>query len=206
MPLLVVLVLMFSACASNPDVQDSDPESRFQDRIQTQESGGITVSAAVPDAKETQKLFGKDLYKRNIQPVWLSFKNQRDTPITFMPVGLDPTYYSPLEAANIDIRTDREVDSRSLVNRFFLDQGMDMIILPGEQLSGFIFTRLDEGTKSFNVDVVYKGGFETFPFFIPVPGLKVDHYAVDWNSLYPAEQFTDIEDLELDEMLENFQC
>ena len=83
---------------------------------------------------------------------------------------------------------------------------MNLIIMPGEELSGFIFTQLDEGTKSFNVDVVYEGDFETFPFFIPVPGLKIDHYEVDWQSLYPPEQFTDMEELQLIEMLEEFQC
>jgi hypothetical protein len=203
---LFVIVLALSACASNPDMQDTDPGSKFEDRIQTQQNDGIQVSVAVPDAKETEKLFGKDLYKRRIQPVWLKIVNQKDIPITFMPVGIDPIYYSPLEAANIDVRTDREIDSRSLVNRFFLDQGMDLIILPGEELSGFIFTQLDEGTKSFNVDVVYRDGFETFPFFVPVPGLKIDHYDVNWKSLYPPDQFTDMEELQLVEFIEDLQC
>ena len=163
-PLLLLACLLLSACATDPATQDQDPESRFQDRIQIQESDDIRVSAAVPDAKETERLFGKKLYKRRIQPVWIRIENRRDTPVTFMPVGLDPTYYSPLEAANIDLRTDDNIDGRSLVNRFFLDQGMDLLIMPGEELSGFIFTQLDEGTKSFNVDVIYRGGIVTFPF------------------------------------------
>jgi hypothetical protein len=83
---------------------------------------------------------------------------------------------------------------------------MDLIVLPGEELSGFIFTRLDEGTKSFNVDVIFRGGFSTFPFFIPVPGLKIDHYKVDWKNLYPADQFVDMDDHQLVEYLENFKC
>lgn len=204
--LLALLILLLSACASDPIVQDMDPESRFEDRVQTREKDGIRVSAAVPDAKETEKLFGKNLYKRRIQPVWLRIENQREIPVTFMPVGLDPTYYSPLEAANIDIRSDREIDSRSLVNRFFLDQSMNLIILPGEELSGFIFTQLDEGTKSFNVDVAYAKGFSTFPFFIPVPGLKIDHYDVNWSELYPPEQVQELAGIELVRHLEQFDC
>ena len=56
MPLLLLLVLMLSACASNPDVEDMDPESRFEDRIQTQQQDGIQVSAAVPDQASTIRL------------------------------------------------------------------------------------------------------------------------------------------------------
>lgn len=204
--ILAPFLLLLMSCASDPSLKDQDPESNFEDRIQTQEQHDIRVSAAVPDARETEKFFGKKLYKRGIQPVWLRIENSKDTPVTFMPVGLDPVYYSPLEAANIDLRTDQQIDSRSLVNQFFLDQGMDLVIMPGEELSGFIFTRLDEGTKSFNVDVTYRGGFSTFPFFIPVPGLKIDHYNVEWETLYSPEQFTDMEEVQLVEMLENFKC
>jgi len=203
---LLPLALFVSACATSPAVQDADPESKFEDRIQTQEGDNILVSAAVPDANETKRLFDKDLYKRSIQPVWLKIQNRKEVPVTFMPVGLDPRYYSPLEAANIDVRSDREIDSSSLVNRFFLDQGMELVVRPGQELSGFIFTQLDEGTKSFNVDVAYEGGFATFPFFIPVPGLKIDHYEVDWNKLYPPEQIVDLEADQLIEILEEFQC
>ena len=203
---LCLLASLLSACATDLQPKDLNPESKFEDRIYTQEKDNIQVSAAVPDARETEKLFGRDLYKQGIQPVWLKIENDTDLPVTIMPAGLDPTYYSPLEAANSHLRSNSEIDSRSLVNTFFLDQSVDLAVMPGEVLSGFVFTGLDEGTKSFNVDITYEGGFTTYPFFIPVPGLKIDHYTVDWNNLYPPEQVTDRDQIQLVDIIENFDC
>jgi hypothetical protein len=74
-------------------------------------------------------------------------------------------------------------------------------------MSGFIFTRLEEGTKAFNVDVSDAERFDTFTFFIPVPGLNVDHYQVDWANLYPPEQVRDFDAPEpLLDAIEEFVC
>lgn len=69
---------------------------------------------------------------------------------------------------------------------------------PGETRRGFIFSKLDEGTKAFNVDIAGESDsgeslFETFTFFIPVPGLNIDHYNVDWENLYPQNQWVDLD-------------
>lgn len=200
------MLLFLCGCGSSAKVP-GHLEGSYTDRIQSQERNGLAVSAAVPGEDETKEIFGRNLYKQNIQPVWLKIENRKDIPITFLPVGLDPSYYSPLEVANIDLRSNSSVQPTSLVNRFFLDQSIDLTVMPGESLSGFIFTQLDEGTKSFNVDVAFGGGLETFPFFIPVPGLKVDHYAVDWDGLYTAEAFINFEnERDLVEKIENFDC
>ena len=166
----------------------------------------MVVSAAVPSAKETRELFKQDLYRQKIQPVWLKILNNRTESITFLPVGLDPEYYSPLEAANLQLDDEREIELDSLVNSVFLEQSMTLTVPPGEELSGFLFTRLDEGTKSFNVDIAWQGDFETFSFFIPVPGLAIDHYSIDWKNLYPGEQVVELDDATLIEVLEGFDC
>lgn len=206
-PALLVVLLFVASCASiQDDTYDSIPEGDYRDRVQTQENNGLRISAAVPSAKETENIFNQALYKQGIQPVWLRIENQRDIPVTFLPVGLDPLYYSPLEAAHSTLPWNRDIKPNLLVNEFFLDQSITLQILPGEELGGFIFTRLDEGTKSFNVDVAYKDGFETYTFFIPVPGLNIDHYEVDWDNLYPADDYVDLEEQQLIEMLEQFDC
>jgi hypothetical protein len=205
---LVVRILLaaglagvLAACAATPFPADTDPADEFRDRIQRQEAGGVRVSAAVPSAEESERLFGKKLYKKRIQPVWLKIENERDDPVVFLPVGLDPYYYSPLEVANLDVPENS--GSSNLVNEFFMDQGMNLLVPAGESLAGFVFTNLDEGTKAFNVDIRGTGDFfETFTFFIPVPGLRLDHHAVDWKNLLPLDARQDLDTESLIEMLE----
>ncbi|MEJ2385720.1 MAG: hypothetical protein P8Y54_15295 [Xanthomonadales bacterium] len=167
---IALVSILVSACASAPSPVASMPEGDFRQRIVTQEVDGVRVSAGVPSAQESKALFGKPLYKRGIQPVWLKIENERDLPVSFLPVGLDPMFYSASEVAFID-----QPESRapvSLASRFFVDQAMQkLMVQPGDELSGFIFTRLDEGTKTFNVDLLDAERFTSLTFFIPVPGL-----------------------------------
>lgn len=200
----LVWMLLLSACASSPAPVTQIPEGDYRERIQVQEDSDVRVSAAVPSALESQSLFGRHLYKKGIQPVWLKIENSRDTPITFLPVGLDPQYFSPLEVANLDAKTSQPPES--LVDEFFMEQGMSLMIPAGAELSGFVFSKLDEGTKAFNVDIKSEGGFETFTFFIPVPGLNIDHYTVDWDNLYPAERRVELGTEQLIEEIEKYAC
>jgi hypothetical protein len=53
-----------------------------------------------------------------------------------------------------------------------------------------MFTNLDEGTKSFNVDIFGEDDAWYFTFFIQVPGLAIDHYEVEFESLYQEDRDT----------------
>jgi hypothetical protein len=203
---LLLAALVTVSCASAPEHPYSDMETAYQERVVIQQGDGITVSAAVPSAEETKQLFKLNLYKYGIQPVWLNIRNERNDRVTFLPVGLDPQYYSPLAAANVRLRADRAVAPRSLLNQFFIDQSIELSLMPGDEVKGFIFTELDEGTKAFNVDVAWEGDFKTFTFFIPVPGLAIDHYEVDWENIYPPEEVVELGDEKLIEKLESFAC
>jgi hypothetical protein len=202
--IVLVSTVLLSACTAPPELFVQIPEGDYRERIQIQEANDVRVSAAVPSAQETTEIFGKPLYKRGIQPVWLKIENNRSEAITFLPVGLDPQYFSPLEVANID--TTQSENPGSLVDDFFIDQSISLIILPGEQLSGFVFSKLDEGTKAFNVDIVGEDDFETFTFFIQVPGLQIDHYAVDWRNLYSEDQWIELEQEQLIAEIEKYAC
>jgi hypothetical protein len=205
-PLCLACLFLLTACASAPRPVTEMPEGDYRERIQVQEAGGIRVSAAVPSAKESQSLFGKPLYKNGMQPVWLKIQNSRDTAVTFLPVGLDPEYFPPLEVANLDASDSEPVES--LVDKFFMGQSMRLLIPPGAELSGFVFTKLDEGTKAFNVDIagVNSNDFVTFTFFVPVPGLNVDHYSVDWRNLYAEDQWVELDRDRLIEEIEKYDC
>ncbi len=206
-------LLFLSACASAPGSHPDIPEGDWKDRAQTQEQNGIEVSAAVPSARESQELFGMPLYKKGIQPVWLRISNNRDSRVNFLPVGLDPQYFTPLEVANTDLKDKDKEDPTRIVDEFFMQQGLGALAVePGETRSGFIFSKLDEGTKAFNVDIVGTSDeagisdFDTFTFFIPVPGLNIDHYNVDWANLYAEDEWVDLEADQLIEIIEKMTC
>jgi len=197
--------LLLSACASAPSPVYQVAEGDYRQRIQVQEDGGVRVSAAVPSASETETLFGKPLYKRGIQPVWIKIENSREATVTFFPVGLDPMYFSPAEVATLD--GGESQTSANLANDFLVKQGMQSLIVPpGGSLSGFVFTKLDEGTKAFNVDIRGVEDFQTFTFFVQVPGLAIDHYNVDWANLYSSDQWVDLDRDTLIAEIEKYDC
>jgi len=196
---------LICACASAPQ-SNPELEGDYLDRAQTQEKQGVRVTASVPSAEESKELFGTPLYRRGVQPVWLSIENNSDDHIMFLPVGLDPAYFSPIEAANLNVKADQVTKSSSLVNQLFYKAGLGNNVPPGGKSSGFIFSTLDEGTKAFNVDVVKESDLISFTFFIPVPGLRLDHHTVDWQNLYPVEEVSDLSRDELIEKLESAIC
>jgi len=203
--IVFISLLFVSACSSTPQTGHIF-EGDYRDRAQSQEENGIRVTAGVPSADESKAIFGAPLYRRGVQPVWLKIENNRDEIVSFLPVGLDPAYFTPIEAANLDLKDQKVSDKRSLINQQFFKAGMGSTVPPGGQRSGFIFSQIDEGTKSFNVDVIGKSGLSTFTFFIPVPGLRLDHQTVDWENLYPADQFRDLSRDELIEQIEPETC
>jgi len=202
---LICSLALITACASSfPTAPEL--ESDYLDRAQTQEKDGIRVTAGVPSADETERLFGTRLYRQGVQPVWLSIENGRDEYVSFLPVGLDPAYFTPIEAANLDVKEKQAKKSVTVINQQFFSAGLGANVPSGETSSGFIFSVLDEGTKAFNVDVVSQSGLTTFTFFIPVPGLRIDHHKVDWQALYPDEEVAELTRDELIAELEAAIC
>lgn len=197
-----ILLLVVLWAAPVVAIDEADVQA-FRERLQTQSNEWVSVTAGVPSRDESEQLFSRDLYKEGIQPVFLRIRNTLPETLHFLPVGLDPVYYTPLEVANFGAN----ISGERLVNLEFLQIEMSMVIEPGSVREGFIFTKLDEGTKSFNVDVVNQNNFDTFTFFIPVPGLKIDHYEIDFPSLYePSEGLETDDPEELARWVEAFQC
>jgi hypothetical protein len=202
----MVVALLCSACASQPTPNPDIEGTNFRDRIQTQSGNGVTVRAGVPSARETEEIFDMDLYKRGVQPVWLEVVNETDLDLGFLPVGLDPSYFTPIETATIDLKP-KELRARDrLRDVAMFKAGMGVHLDAGATRSGYVFSVLDEGTKTFNVDVIEEGFLQSFTFFIPVPGLRVDHYDVDWANLYPEDSVRDLDRDQLIAWLEEQVC
>jgi hypothetical protein len=178
----------------------------FEQRVETQERDGLQVSVTVLSADEARKVFGVDLYGRNIQPVWVHLRNGTDLPYWFMLHALDPDYYSTGEAAYKSHRwywtsTNRRIDEH------FERLGIIPALPPRGETSGFAFTNVKLGTKEVNVRLLTERGVEDFRFYVPVPGFQADYHAVAWDELAGSTEFVELEsDRELFEALQELPC
>ncbi len=200
----VLFMVLVSGCATfNPHSGDELP---FMDRTQTQYQAGVRVTAAVPSAEESKQVFGVDLYGSGVQPVWLKIENTNKKAVFFLPLGLDPEYFTPFEAAyrNHFAFSTPENDK---MDRYFFKQRQHIYIAPDSVIAGFVYTPVDEGTKGFNVDIIGEDQeFRTFVFFINVPGLRIDHYQVDFEHLYSNKEIVSLDKKDFRRALENLPC
>ena len=173
------------------------------DRLHIQTERSLTVATAVPSAEETEAIFGVDLYRKNVQPVWIQVENHGDSTLFLTPMGLDQGYYTPRETAHRS-RADKSATPR---NQHFEKSGIvNMRVPPNSIQSGYIFSRVDEGTKSFNVDIIGGEQPHMMTFFVPVPGLKLDHYEVDIPGMYPESELEHVDLQQLVAALETMPC
>lgn len=172
------------------------------DRLHVRTDRSLVISAAVPSVDETRRIFGANLYRKNIQPVWVQVENRADSTVYLTPMGLDPAYFTPREAAN-RIRQRRDASHSGQ----FEERGYIQMAVPANSIqSGYIFSRVDEGTKSFNVDVIGDGEAHMLTFNIPVPGLKLDHYNVDLKAIHDESELKHVDIPQLVAELEAMPC
>jgi hypothetical protein len=156
----------------------------FMERAQTQEDPRAKVTVAVLAAAESRRLFGVDLARRGIQPVFVRIENRAAEPLRLQLVGIDPRYFTPLEAAAavhfsilrrlsafgalgwlflpllllvpLKLVTARQANRR--MDELFRERGFRLGPIPAAAVAeGFVFTTLDLGTKVIHVRLVPAG-------------------------------------------------
>lgn len=151
------------------------------DRAVRQSNDAADVLAAVPDARECERLFGVPVTRRGIQPIYLEITNRSDSPLRLRIVGIDPEYFTPLEAAALNhFSILKRLSAYGLLGwlffhlilltlpsklftAFLANGDMDELfqeqafrlrpIPPGETVRGYVFTRFEAGTKVFHVSL-----------------------------------------------------
>jgi hypothetical protein len=200
----LMLLVMFAVTPTflnsfrfNPD---GSGDASFIARAQQKAAPGIKVSASALGARESQQSFGENLAGRNIQPVWLSIENETDEQLVFLPITMDPDYYSAYEVSYkfhgaLSLAANRARDE------FFLKRQMASILPPHSKTTGFVYGVLDAGVKYAHIVIAGSNLVETFGFALPVPGpvfVGTNIRAVD---VYPGKK---IEDLELSSIRTTF--
>ena len=158
----------------------------FRERMKEKTQNGLTVSTAVPSREEAKAIFGVDLAKKHIQPVWFELQNDSQIPYAFLLSALDPNYFSAHEAAYRSHFRWRPGTNRKMDAHFDSLQ-LEGLLLPGQRKTGFVFTNLKLGTKEVRVSLFGPGRIENFEFYASVPGFRADYHEVDWKALYARE-------------------
>ena len=174
-------------------------------RAKTQKEEGISVTAAVLSDAESEEVFGVDLAKNAIQPVWLKIQNTTDKPVTLLYVVTDPGYYSPNEAAYTNYSYASPVNEE--ISEYFNEHSINREIPAGGELSGFFYTNWDPGVKVLNVSLFGEDREKNFLFYFKIPGIKIDYQRVDWDSLYKKDEYINYEtEDDLRKALESVPC
>jgi len=157
----------------------------FMERAQQQEDGHATATVAVLTPAESHEVFGVDMARRGIQPVFLRIANRSAESLRVQMVNIDPKYFTPLEAAGVNhFSIARRLSAFGVMgwlfvpllalvplklvtawlangrmDDFFRSQGFRLgPIPPGSTAEGFVFTTLDLGTKVVRVRLTRVGG------------------------------------------------
>ena len=209
-------------------------ETPFLERAEVRQDDEMVVRLAVLDDRESDRFFGVPLARRGIQPVWLHIQNIGRQSFRLRVASLDRNYYPPLEAAYachfrflkrilgyglliwflmfilpflfllvIKLFAARLANRR--MNDFFQAHGIGWgLIKPGTELSGFVFTSLDEGTKQVAVRLVAATQVKEFAFSIPIPGLRVDHGGKQFDALVKSADAVECDEADLRRRLAAF--
>jgi hypothetical protein len=204
--LFVIFILMSYGCGTAPFNPRPFEEVHFQERAQTQTRDDVRVTAAVLSAEESEAIFDAPLYKKEIQPIWLEIENKGTEELLFLPYSIDPEYFSPLEVPYMN-KSRFSKKAREQMDQYYHEHAMGLNIAPDSVRSGFVFTNLQMGAKSFNVDLVGKDNkARTFTFFIPVPGIDTVRKEIDRDSLYRKDQRVSYSKNDLRKALEELPC
>jgi hypothetical protein len=196
---VVAAATLLNSFQFNPDPSGDD--ASFILRAQHKEVHGIKVSASALGAYESRRSFGENLARYNIQPVWLSIENETDEQVAFLPITMDPDYYSPYEVSYrfhgvLSFASNRARDE------FFLKRQIASIILPRSKAIGFAYGALDNGIKYAHIVIAGKDRVEIFDFALPVPGPAFVGTNIRANSIYPDKK---IEELDLSSLRMTFE-
>ena len=200
---LATLLMVMQACATAKPLP-VDPLA-YRNRTESSVNEDVTVTVAVPTISEAQAIYSVELSSKHIQPVWVEVKNDSADTYWFLPLGLDPEYFSPSEAA-FAFHTDSDETNRQLDEKFQKLQ-IQNPVRPESTEAGFVLVNLDEGFKAIDIDLISREAVKSFSFIMSDPEFRADFKLVDFETLYAADDIISIEDeKELRRVFEELPC
>jgi len=204
---LLLLLGRFSVDLVRPYHPKPVNQVAFLDHAETQMIGPVRVTVSALGPTESRAIFDVELALSGIQPVWLEVENGDTVPLFYLRAGTDPEWFSPYEVYWLS-RFKAPRRANRLMEARFYDLQFENPVLPGQTHAGFIYTRLDEGVKALDLDLVGIGRtLYSFTFSVPVPGFRADYTQVDFDTLYRPDSLVVIDtEEELRRAVENLPC
>ena len=195
-----IVLLSLVGCATTQEVR-TKASAPFMQRAQTQRRAHLEVTVAIPSKSEEKDIFAAPLSEKGIQAIWIRIKNYENAPCMFLPLLVDQNYFPPYEVI-YKFKQSNNQDWYAEIK----DKSIHHFIEPRGEISGFIFTNLVHGTRRISIGVVGHGSLETFVFYVQDPGIQLDYEMVDFDSLYPGERITYVNEADLRSALEKLPC
>ena len=165
--LLGMLSFILAGCASWKVPAEFDV-SALRDRAETEMLNGVRLSAAVLSTSDSKRMFGADVNKTGVQPVWIEVENTTDQVLWLLRTGTDPDLFSPLEVAWSFHKTFAG-ETNARLDEHFDSLGFQNPIQPGSTQSGILFTNPHHKTRLLSVDILGQGQLFPFTLFPSVP-------------------------------------
>jgi hypothetical protein len=164
-------MLFVSACATWQAPTDTG-DGPLRERALSQERSGVRLSAAVLGSEDSLRMFGADVTKSGVQPVWIEVRNDSDQFLWLLRSGTDPDYFSPLEVAwAAHVRMGGSTNAR--IDELFDRLAFSNPIPAHGTSSGILFTNAQPVTKLLIVDLLGTRRLVPFTMLLPVPGEAV---------------------------------
>ena len=192
----LALLLLTGACASPFERPAPFDDGPLRARAVTKTDDGIRVSAAVPSGDESRSIFGVDLDQRGIQPLWLEIENGSERSFYFLPTGLDPEYFAPLEVAFLYEGPFHDEGKAALAEHLeALSFDSRSPIAPGETVSGFVYANRADPSMMVQVDLIGREWSDSIGLVVPVPGTEAAQQRMAaLSGLYAESDVVEIDD------------
>lgn len=205
----LILLALTSACGTSFERPPPLLDWPSKQDIVTRSEDGISVTAAIPTPEQSRSIFGVDLGQKGVLPIWLEIDNGSDRAFSFLPTGLDPEYFSPIEVAALYKKGLNDEGYAALTNHIER-AGFDYrtAILPGDRIAGFVYTRRIDPTVIAEIDLIGQNWGRRISLYLAEPGTRtVAERIATLEGLYDETQIIEIEnEAALRKALEQLPC
>ncbi|MBN3761523.1 LssY C-terminal domain-containing protein [Burkholderia sp. Ac-20365] len=202
---IAALVLAIVGCSTwqAPPHADDGP---LRTRAVSATNRNVRVSATVLGSEDSERMFGADVTRARVQPVWVEVQNETSQPLWLLRSGTDPDYFSPHEVA-WSLHTLLGGATNTRIDDYFSSLGFKNPIPAGETRAGILFTNPDRVTKLVNIDLFGSQTLIPFTLSLRVPGSESDPQLAQAPFAYTETEITDCPDLaSLRVALERLPC
>lgn len=204
----VAAAALLAGCASSPSTAPGHEKPLpFQlERVQEQGRNGVTVHLAIPNEEEVAAQFGAGFAEHGIQPIWLRITNESDNDLWFLPIAIDPDYYSADEAALV---AGAKLPAERAAS---LKDGLRAKALPlfhpaGMTGEGYVYASHARGGRFVDVRLTGQGSSVRLRFAVLLPTEGFDYEKSPLRELYArVDDFPDLTVSELRQQLREIHC